>query len=125
MSLARSVIEDFAEDLVVNRDDVPQTVLNGVILPAKTRQFTIRASVQPLKGAEILMFEEADRIRKTVKIYSYDTLVIIDEVKKTKADIVQYNDELYEVISVERWVDTQIDRNFIYFKSIARRKDRA
>jgi hypothetical protein len=121
MSLAKSVIEDFAEDITVNRDDVPQTILNGVIVPAKTRQFKIRASVQPLKGAEIMMFEEADRIRQSVKVYSYEPLTILDEVQKTKADIIQYNDTLFEIVSVERWVDC----GFIYYKSIARRKDRA
>lgn len=128
MSLTASIIDDFAQEIVVNRDDQPQTILNGKIVPASTRQFKIIAAVQPLKGNEILMFEEADRLRQSIKLYSYDELKVLDEKHKTKADLIVYNDTTFEIVSVERWVDSTdpaSDDDFVYFKSIGRRVDRA
>jgi len=66
------------------------------------------------------MFAEADRVRQSVKIYTYDQLKILNEVTKTKADIVVYNDTLFEVVSVEKWESD----GFTYYKSIGRRIDR-
>lgn len=128
MSLTASIIDDFAQEIIVNRDDQPQTILNGKIVPATTRQFAMIAAVQPLKGNEILMFEEADRLRQSIKIYSYTELKVLDEKRKTKADLIVYADTTFEIVSVERWVDSmasESDDDFIYFKSIGRRVDRA
>lgn len=119
-TLTKSVIDDFSETITVFRDDEPQRVVNGVIVPAATRELQLVASVQPMRGAELLMFPEGDRVRQTVKLYSYDELKIIDEAAKLKADYFEYNNTVFEVVSVERWFDA----DFIYYKSIARRKDR-
>lgn len=120
-TLTNSIIDDFAEAITVIRDVIPQSNVNGVVIPGKIKQFTCTASVQPLKGQELLMFAEADRLRQSIKLYTYVELALIDEVLKTKADMVQYNNTLFEIVSVERWVDG----DFIYYKSIARRKDRS
>lgn len=121
-TLTNSIIDDFGEQVLVMRDDLPQSVVNGVIVPASNlREFSVIASVQPLRGQELLMFPETDRIRQSVRLYSYSELKIIDEALKTKADYVQWRNILFEIVSVETWVDG----DFVYFKSIGRRKDRA
>lgn len=121
MSLDNSVISNFGdpEQLVVNRDDQPQKVINGRIVPSETTQLEVTAAIQPLKGMEILMFPEADRLRQSYKVYSTTELKVGSLKQKTKSDVVVYQDLAFEVVSVERWV---MD-DFVYYKSIVRRID--
>jgi hypothetical protein len=121
MSLDNSVISNFGDPelLAVNRDDQPQRVVNGRIMPGSTTQLEVTAAVQPLRGMEIMMFPETDRVRQSYKVYSTDPLLIGSVKGKTKSDVVTYQDNAFEVVSVERWV---LD-DFVYYKSIMRRID--
>jgi hypothetical protein len=66
----------------------------------------IRASVQPLRGRELLSLPEGERTREWVKIYCASELRTLDEAAGTRADTIIYQGKAYQVRQVEPWEAT-------------------
>lgn len=100
---ATSLIDAFSEQVTVTRDDASGTWSNGVFVPNGTTQFTVKMSVQPMNGKELLNVPEAQRTRRLVKGYCATELKTGDQESVQQADIVTYNGSDFEVQTVEYW----------------------
>jgi hypothetical protein len=88
------------------------------------KTFTIKASVQPLTGNEIVQVPEHRRTRETVKIYVFDRLVTSDEKSLKPADIVEHDGKMYEVHSVENWkTGGRFSTDLPHYKAVATKID--
>ena len=113
------LIEDFGEMISVKRQVTSQEVVNGHIQQGQYTELQVLASVQPMRGQELVMLPEADRLKSNYKVYSTQELKTINPVAKTGSDVITYQDTAFEIVAVERWV---LD-DYVYYKSIARRID--
>jgi hypothetical protein len=84
-----------------------------------TTPFTFVASVQPLKGNELLVLPEGQREKETYKLYTTYQLRTADEPAKKKPDKIQIFSKTFEVISVEPWQNKVIP----HYKAIVSRID--
>jgi len=71
--------------------------------PGAETPFTFIASVQPLRGSELLTLPEGQRERETYKLYTSTKLNGANESNKTKPDKIQLFDKTFEVLIVEIW----------------------
>lgn len=65
---------------------------------------TFRASIQPLRGFEILLLPEGQRGKALYWIYTEAQLQVLDEPAGLKGDRVQFGDRELLVIAKEPWV---------------------
>lgn len=66
--------------------------------------FTIEANVQPTKMQEILQMKESDRTRDWITVYSASELQTLEQGDDgKKADIVQWEGKLWEVVKVKHY----------------------
>jgi hypothetical protein len=72
-----------------------------------------------LKGSEVLILPEGERVKKTYKLYTYDELRVANDLTKQQADVVQFNGENFKVIKSELWVDDDVT----YYKSLMQREN--
>ncbi len=70
--------------------------------------FTFAASVQPLKGNELLTLPEGQREKESYKLYTSTQLFTANESEKKKPDKIQLFDKTFEVIIVEPWQNSVI-----------------
>lgn len=75
----------------------------GTMVPPVPTSLTLTASVQPVKGRELLNFPEAQRTKGIIKIYSTTAMQTANEAAGTKADIVTYQGKQWEIHEVNYW----------------------
>jgi len=91
--------EQFESGITVKRYTAAALV-KGVYQPVTPTTFTIKASVQPMSGDEVLTLPEGDREKELQTVYTDTLLRTIDQDTKTEADRVVWNGSDYEVIKV-------------------------
>ena len=79
--------------------------IEGVYQEGATSTFDIVMSVQPLNGKELEILAQGERTKRFVKGYTTTRLYTVKENDSKRADVVAYDDTRFEVQSVERWVD--------------------
>lgn len=75
----------------------------GKWIEGSTSDFTIGASVQPLRGKEMELLPEARRESQAYKLYTDTQLFTVDTSSSENPDRVQINGTWHEVLIVEDW----------------------
>lgn len=102
MSDVEDLIDSYAEDVTLTRYAAGSWVSGNYVEGAGTDS-TIRMSVQPLSGKDLLNLPEAQRTRRWMKGYTATAMMVCSESSKQRADRVAYDDTVFEVQTVERW----------------------
>lgn len=105
--------------VVILRSTGTGPVVAGVVQDAPVVKMKTYGSVQPMKGSEVLILPEGERVKKAYKLYTKDELQVANEATKQKADLVEYLGETYEVVKSERWVSDDV----LFWKSLMMRKN--
>lgn len=79
--------------------------VDGEYQDGGTTQFDIVMSVQPLQGEELELLQKGERTRRYNKGYTVTRLFTASDSTSAKADRIAYDGTIFEVHSVERWVD--------------------
>ena len=81
---------------------------DGRYVPGPPTETPIRASVQPLTGADLQTLEEGDRQRDPKRVYTDSDLRTTNQhvTPKTKADHVIIDSVVYQVRTVDTWRST-------------------
>jgi hypothetical protein len=108
MSIASDMIAQFGETLTVKRRSAAGSFVSGRWVDAAESSFSAVMSVQPLGDKELLLLEEGQRTRRTLKGYTSALLKTGDKAAKTSPDRVLYDGAEFEVQRVEKWVDGDI-----------------
>lgn len=61
-------------------------------------EMDIEGNIQPMRGHELLALPESDRTKDVIKVYTVETLRTLNEAEKTKADLVIWNNLVYQII---------------------------
>lgn len=61
---------------------------------------TVQATVQPLRGYDLMILSEGDRSQGSVKITTNDTIQALDEKTQVKADEFFYDNHWYRVMKM-------------------------
>lgn len=116
--MSASLIQRFGTPQTILRDTNGQTTLNGKVVANTRDTLTVTASVQPMKGREIMESGiGGERISGAIKIYSFDELKTNTEATGLAADMISYQGQNYEVRKVEPWQGN--NRGIEFYKSIA------
>lgn len=99
---ATDLIEEFAEDVTLTRYGTGGYE-NGSYAAGSTSVSSIRMSVQPLGGRDLLNLPEAQRTKIMMKGYCADQLLTAQSSPSQKADVITHNGIDYEVQAVEPW----------------------
>jgi hypothetical protein len=83
----------------------PGAFVDGYWESGSPETMTVIASVQPLRGRELLALPEAQRVRHPIRIYAEAELHTADQEAGTTADVVTWKGNQYEVATVEDWTD--------------------
>ncbi len=119
MSTGRFAILGFPENIVIKRSINSGTWNDGEWSAPDTTSLAIEAiSVQPLRPWELIAFDEGDRDREALEIFTKEELKTADEDTKIPADIIIYKNKEYVVKSVEYWNEL----NLQHWRSVAFRK---
>lgn len=113
-----SLIGGFAEPVKIRRFRKTEYA-NGKAIEPKFKEFTIRASVQPLDPDETLNEDQGQRDKKAVRIYADDELINVDEKTKQKGDQVLFAGEWFEIQKVEHWRGSGFFAGILHYKAIA------
>ena len=95
----------------------------GLWADGATTASTIRASVQPAKGNELLRLPEALRTKGVVEVISPSELKTANEDDKTGADEITWNGEQWVVQLVDDF-STHQSGDLAHYEALAVRKDR-
>jgi hypothetical protein len=82
--------------------------VNGIWIEGTESQFTIKASVQPMRGQEMLLLDENRRDIASFKIYT-DAELITASKNSQNPDKIVLDDGDYEVIKVMPWQNDVIN----------------
>lgn len=95
--------------------------VDGRWVAGSTSQFSITASMQPvkLKHNELLHLPEGDRNRSAVRVYTATELRAANEDNGTISDFVTWEGEQWEVVKVDVW-----SLGIAHYKAIALRVSR-
>lgn len=106
-----------AEAITVNRpsEDAALDQDTGLYPDDSTTTFTTTASIQPMKGRDLLLLPEADRIRHSERFYSQTELLDGDQVTRDK------NGDVFFIRTDQDW-STQLS-GVSYYKVIGFLKD--
>lgn len=77
--------------------------VDGVWTPGAESTFTVRGSLQPLTGRELLVVPEGERGRARWALYTTTELQTADEAAATDADRVAWRGRSLVVVKVEDW----------------------
>ncbi len=115
----------FFVDVTLRRPDGAGSYgTNGEWTESATTDSTIRASIQPPTGKELLYLEEGQRTRDIKKIYALSELRTATEgAVQTDADIIVFNGEEFEVVQVLPWDDPGPALQLQHYKALLKRKD--
>jgi hypothetical protein len=83
--------------------------VDGLYQAGTENSFSIRISMQPLTGKELLQFPEAQRTRRMMKGYTATYLHTAETSPSQKADRIEYNGTFFEVQTVNRWLVTDLN----------------
>ena len=83
--------------------------VDGIYQPGAVSEFQIRISMQPLNGKELLQLPETQRTKRLMKGYTASYLHTAETSPSQKADRLLYNDTIFEVQAVERWLVTDLN----------------
>lgn len=106
---ASTLINSFAFDVTLTRF-ASGSYSNGIFVTGATTTSTIKMSIQPINGKELLNRPEAQRTKRIMKGYT-DTQLYTAELSPSKqADRITDTDgSIYEVQKVENWTSFASD----------------
>lgn len=110
----------FTKTYTIKRDRNVEQTVKGKRVDDVWDEFTITASVQPLRPDEVL--DEApggERNRHGIRVYSSVQLLTGDQRTGKKADRIVFNGEEFEVQTVEDWTQHSLSQK--HYKSTAMR----
>jgi hypothetical protein len=96
-------------DVTLRRPDSSGGYVNGNYVPAATTDTTIKGSIQPASGRELLDFPEAQRVKISRKIYTVVELRIGDDDTQNDSDRIIYDNEIFKVVKVEKFAAPGLD----------------
>jgi len=100
-----SAIKCFDKDVTRRRWGAGSYDADGYYQEPSYSDSTIRASVQPLRGNELLRLPEGQRQLKNIKLCTPSDLRVVDDNTKTKADQIIDGSTTYEITTAEDWTD--------------------
>lgn len=107
-------MSSFRKPIVVKRFQ-PGHNEQGHWIEGDTTQFAIVASVQPLKASELEVMPEGRRTNaRAIKIYTNDKLMATNQKENQLADQIYWQDNFYEVVSVDEYQMGVISHYKIY-----------
>lgn len=115
------VIERFARTWTYQRPAQGSLIKGRWEAGALGEPVEFRASIQPLRGLELLIQAEGERTKETVRIYTETQLQVANEAAKLKGDRVTWEGKVYEVQVQEAWDQTRIP--FFKFKAVKIEQD--
>jgi hypothetical protein len=123
--MSRGLINSFLTGSYLVTRSTAGTFVKGRYVPGSTETVTIKGSLQPLRGKEIKMIAEGERIQDHFTFYSDKPLVIINTKTFADADKVAINGDTYRVVGVESWqsqagFSSKVD--LPHYKSILKRE---
>lgn len=83
--------------------------VNGYWVEGSPSTFIINASVQPVKGADLEALTEGRRDSQIYKLYTDTKLKTVDKKNNLNADLVNIDNDDYEVMNVESWQNNLIN----------------
>ena len=111
-------MSSFRSTFTLKRKSAADTYVNGKLVAGATTTTTIEASVQPLKGQEMLLLPEARRTSQAVNIYTDTQLRLANTAAGYNADIVSAFGSDFEIISCEPWQSNVIN----HYKAVGIKK---
>ena len=114
------VTDDFFIDVTIRRASGVGSFVKGIYQEPGTSDFAAKASLQPLRPEELVNLPEAQRNRKSYKVYTEVELKTAVE-NGAPADILIFSGTEYEIQGVEQWVTPGLD--LPHYKSIAVKLD--
>jgi hypothetical protein len=97
----------FPKPYTIRRRD--RTLVRGVWTPWVPTELVIQGSVQPLTGKDLQTMEAGSRDLGKVWIYTNDILRKRTEGSLTEADVLVYDDSLWEVIDTRSYLSGLIE----------------
>lgn len=76
----------------------PGEYIKGKWVDGSNQEIELEGNVQPMRGHELLTLPESDRTKDVIKVYTVESLKTLDERTKTKADLVIWNDLVYQIV---------------------------
>lgn len=115
---AASLINRFGQKHTVRRDTNEESTTKGKRNPDVWREFTITASIQPLRPDEVVDEQlGGERNRHSIRIYTATELhTVRTDGSQLKADRIIYNGEEFEIVQVDLW--TLNKRGLQHYKAI-------
>ena len=98
---------------------LPGRLVGGKVKASKKQPFKIRAGVQQINGREREDLPAGWRERYIVKLYTDRPLVVSDDKKKQRADLLEIEGEFFEVIMVAPFRGLNLN----HFKCFAARRN--
>lgn len=108
------VILNSAIDVIVLRATGGAWNEKGRFEEGEREKITIKASVQPARGRELLRLEEARRNREAIKLYTPAELRTVETSELKQPDVIEWQGERFEVELVDDW-----DLYGGYYKAVA------
>jgi hypothetical protein len=71
--------------------------------------FTIKASVQPITGSEMITLSEGRRVKAMYRVFCSTLVYVSDPVENTNRDTITWEGDLWEVIKIEKWKNNIIN----------------
>jgi len=99
----------FRQAVTIKRVDAAPVATDGIYAPAATSNFTIKASIQPLKPNEMQLLEEGRRDSEAFRLYTDTQLLTAKTSTKKNADIAVFYGNEYEVLSCATWQNNVIN----------------
>lgn len=87
---------------------------SGMAVKAATTDSSIKMSVQPISGDELINGVAGQKERNSQKGYTTTELKTSSEEDKTPADIIEYEGKDFQVQAVEKWVQGTGNLNTFY-----------
>lgn len=99
----------FRSPFTLTRKTTPDTLVNGKMVAGSSTTSTIQASVQPLRGQEMMLLPEARRTSQAVVIYTDTQLRVANTAAGYNADVVTAFGQSFEILSCEPWQSNVIN----------------
>jgi hypothetical protein len=120
--LETDLILEYGKAYAFKRYTLPKSAKGQAVMPVEVPldpatglPWQMNASVQDLKGYEVLALPEGLRNRDIQRVYTGTALQVADEAEKVVGDRFNYKGKLYETVKREDWVDTDLP----FFKFLA------
>lgn len=120
MSENQSVLDCLSNLPILVTRFMPGRLVGGKLKASKAKPYYISASVQVANGREREYLPEGWRQSYVVKVYCTEKLLVSDDQKNQRADLLTINKENFEVIVTEQQRGLGLDHFKVY---AARRND--